>query len=28
VFDPDATFLNITATGTGGVILNPVLRAK
>lgn len=28
VFDPDATFLNITATGAGGVILNPVLRAK
>ena len=28
VFDPDATFLNITATGTAGVILNPVLRAR
>lgn len=28
VFEPGTTFLNVTVTGTGDVILNPVLRAK
>jgi len=28
VFEPGTTFLNVTVTGNGEVILNPVLRAK
>lgn len=26
VFDPDATYLNVTSTGAGGVVLSPVIR--
>lgn len=28
VFDPGTTFLNVTTTGAGAVVLNPVLRAR